>query len=245
MKAQEVKTKWKKRESDARSRSDSDSIRTSGTETTNTTREMKFITSISSGENERLGSLIDSTQVDVESIEADALLHNHTRCTSILKYSDAQEKLLKPPPNNNFDILPGDETSMDMINNVEEQDLVSNMEVEKPEDSLEEAMLNWIDTKPVRKLNFHSAKKDAAEHQNNLIGHPKIEGLLQSSRVRRKNKANTLPPGSTPYVKKTRVRVSNASENDPPMDVSSSTTTGFTWNNPILERPKNLEIDWR
>ena len=242
MKAQEVKTKWKKRESDARSRSDSDSIRTSGTETTNTTREMKFITSISSGENERLGSLIDSTPVDVESIEADALLHNHTRCTSILKYSDAQEKLLKPPPNNNFDnILPGDETSMDMINNVEEeQDLVSNMEVEKPEDSLEEAMLNWIDTKPVRKLNFHSAKKDAAEHQNNLIGHPKIEGLLQSSRVRRKNKASNLPPGSTPYLKKTKIRVANASETD-----VSTTTTGFTWNNPILERPQNLEIDWR
>ena len=163
---------------------------------------------------------------------------------------------------NDFDILPDESHHHQMdMNVIAEQENPVNMEVENPENVLEDLETNndelkWIEPKPVRKLNFlRSAKKVAMEenddHQNitNQIDPiPKIQGSIQSSRVRRKNKANNLPPGSTPYLKKTRVRVSNAaSENDPfPDPVSSSTTTaGFTWNNPILERPKNLEIDWR
>ena len=82
MNAQEVRTKWKKRESfDTRSRSGSDRTTTSGTENNITvnSREMRFITSISSNENERLVSLtsneqnercslINSTPVDVDCI---------------------------------------------------------------------------------------------------------------------------------------------------------------------------------
>ena len=170
------------------------------------------------------------------------------------KYS-AQETLEPPQaqdnniPNDDFEILPEcHQMDLDVVE--QEQDLV-NMELENPENALEVLETNtddvtWIEPKPVRKLNFHSAKtkKDAEEDDQNtnqidpII--PQIEGSIQSSRVRRKNKASNLPPGSTPYLKKTKIRVANASETD-----VSTTTTGFTWNNPILERPQNLEIDWR
>ena len=78
--AQEVKTKWKKKREyyDTRSRSGSDRT-TSGTENYTNSREMNFMTSISSNENERLVSLasneqnercslINSTPVDVACI---------------------------------------------------------------------------------------------------------------------------------------------------------------------------------
>lgn len=78
--AQEVKTKWKKKREyyDTRSRSGSDRT-TSGTENYTNSREMNFMTSISSNENERLDSLayneqnercslINSTPVDVACI---------------------------------------------------------------------------------------------------------------------------------------------------------------------------------
>ena len=89
-----------------------------------------------------------------------------------------------------------------------------------------------VEYKPMRKLNFEPNKP---EFDPQL---PKMQGMVKGKSVTRK-KPKSLPPGCSPYLKSEKLRVLSTEKETSPNQL------GLQWNNPILPRPIELNLDWR
>ena len=108
---------------------------------------------------------------------------------------------------------------------------------------------SFNEPRSIRKLDFEPQKSTFTESQlSSSNSTRKIEGNIKvpssSLNVVQRRKPSTLPPGSTPYLKKEKIKM--PLERKDSEEAASSFAAGLEWNNPILQVPKDLlDFDWR
>ena len=118
-----------------------------------------------------------------------------------------------------------------------------------PSDMQPRNEFSFNEPRSIRKLDFESQKSTFTESQlSSSNSTRKIEGNIKvpssSLNVVQRRKPSTLPPGSTPYLKKEKIKM--PLERKDTEEATSSFAAGLEWNNPILQVPKDLlDFDWR
>ena len=118
-----------------------------------------------------------------------------------------------------------------------------------PSDMQPRNEFSFNEPRSIRKLDFEPQKSTFTESQlSSSNSSRKIEGNIKvpssSLNVVQRRKPSTLPPGSTPYLKKEKIKM--PLERKDSEEATSSFAAGLEWNNPILQVPKDLlDFDWR
>ena len=131
--------------------------------------------------------------------------------------------------------------------NAESFNVPKQLESKIPSDK-PESEFSFNEPKSIRKLDFEPQISTFPVSQLSTYSNSrKIEGNIKvpssTSNMVKRRKPPTLPPGSTPYLKKEKVKIPLQGKD---FGEASSFAAGLEWNNPILQVPKDsLTFDWR